>query len=81
MEECIFSTNNQEEAQQASDFLNQKGVANYLKNVHTQNLFGDMQMFTGVDILAGDIDLYVKSENVEYSLQLLSEIFPSQKYL
>ena len=65
MEECVFSTNDQTEALQVSEILKENNIDHYLKNFSTQNLLSEMQMFTGIDLVAGQIEIMVKGEDVE----------------
>jgi F0F1-type ATP synthase assembly protein I len=69
---CIFSGSNEIEVLQIKEILEKNGIMTYLKNYHTQNILGATKMFTGMDLLAGDIELYVHERNVDKALEVLN---------
>ena len=71
MERCVFSGNNEIEALQIKELLESNGIVTYVKNLHIQNLFGATKMFTGMDLLAGNIEIYVSEYDVDKAIALL----------
>jgi hypothetical protein len=73
MIKCVFSTNNEIEALQVKDLLENNGITTLIKNLHTQNILGATKMFTGIDLLAGCIEIYVSEYDVDFAIELLKE--------
>ena len=73
MIKCIFSTNSEIEALQVKDSLENNGITTLIKNLHTQNILGTTKMFTGIDLLAGSIEIYVAEYDVDNAIALLKE--------
>jgi hypothetical protein len=73
MEKCIFSGNNEIEALQIKELLENNGIVTYVKNLHTQNLLGATKMFTGMDLLAGNIEIYVSEHDLDNAIALLND--------
>ena len=64
MSRCIFSSNSRIEALQAKEYLENKGINTYVRNLHVQNL-----------LIAGSIEIYVDEHDVDDAFSLLSEFF------
>ena len=73
MIKCVFSTNSEIEALQAKDLLENNGITILIKNLHTQNILETTKMFTGIDLLAGSIEIYVTEHDVDNAVALLKE--------
>ena len=70
---CIYSGNNEIEVLQVKDILEQNGIITYVKNLHTQNILGSTKMFTGIDLLAGDIEIYVNKDDFDNALTIINK--------
>ena len=79
MEKCIFSGNNEIEALQVKELLENNGINTYTKNLHTQNLFGATKMFTGMDLIAGNIEIYVTEDNFDKAFNIIKEYFDTDE--
>ncbi len=77
MIENIFSTNNEQEALIVKEILEQHGIACFIKNQYTQNLFGDTRFFTGIDPIAGSMEICVNASEVDKALEILDQKFIS----
>ena len=68
MEECIYSGNNEVEISQIQEILEKNGISPFVRNNHTENIFGK-----GIDLFAGEIEIYVLKDDVEKALAVLNE--------
>jgi hypothetical protein len=73
MEKCIFSGNNDIEILQIKELLENNGIITYVKNLHIQNLLGATKMFTGIDLLADNIEIYVSEHDADNAIALLND--------
>ena len=74
MEYCIYGTDEDYKARMAIDILKENKIIAYSKNMGIQNLFGDSKLFTGSDLIIGEIKIFVKEDDVEKAKQILSNI-------
>lgn len=74
---CIFSTVNQLDAGLLKSALDEKNIDNYLKNFHsnTLGLAGWTTPFAGINLLSGNIEVFVKEEDVEKALEIVKLLF------
>jgi hypothetical protein len=74
---CIFSTINQIDAGMLKSALDENNIDNFFKNYHSNilGLAGWTVPFTGVNLLTGDIEVYVKEEDVEEALEIIKTLF------
>ncbi len=68
---CIFSSDDEGEAETISDVLEKNGIPTLVKNLYTQNLFSGVKMYTGHDAIAGSIQVFVREDELERALELL----------
>jgi hypothetical protein len=69
--QCVFSTNDESEAMYVKDLLESHEIDVMVRNQFTQNLFGTAKIFSGVDPVAGSIEVFVDEKNVDQSLEIL----------
>ena len=74
---CIFSTVNQLEAVLLKSALDEKNIDNYLKNFHSNALgfAGWTTTSAGINLLTGNIEVYVKEEDVERAFEIVKLLF------
>jgi hypothetical protein len=70
---CIFSSDDESEIEWMKNQLEERGVPTLIKNLYTQNLFSGIKLFSGHDAIAGSIQLYVREDEVQKSLEILRE--------
>jgi hypothetical protein len=68
---CIFSSDDDGEAETIRDVLEKNGIPTLVKNLYTQNLFSGVKMYTGHDAIAGSIQVFVREDDLERGLELL----------
>jgi hypothetical protein len=68
---CIFSSDDEGEAETIRDVLEKNGIPTLVKNLYTQNLFSGVKMYTGHDAIAGSINVFVREDDLEKGLELL----------
>ena len=73
MEICIYSGSDEIEVLQVKEILENNGILTYVKNLHTQNILGATKIFTGMDLLAGDIEIYINENDLDKALSLLNK--------
>jgi hypothetical protein len=74
MEYCIYETDDDYKARMVVSILEKNKIATFCKNLGIQNLFGDSKLFTGNDLVVGEIKIYVKEEDTEKARQIIDEI-------
>ncbi|ULQ60695.1 DUF2007 domain-containing protein [Brucepastera parasyntrophica] len=77
MDQCVFATNKEFEALQVKNIFEENNIDFYIKNLYIQNILGTTKLFTGMDLLAGEIEIFVREEHAEKAANLLSGIFPA----
>jgi hypothetical protein len=68
---CIFSSDDEGEAETIRDVLEKNGIPVLVKNLYTQNLFSGVKMYTGHDVIAGSIQVFVREDELERGLEVL----------
>jgi hypothetical protein len=68
---CIFSSDDEGEAETIRDVLEKNGIPVLVKNLYTQNLFSGIKMYTGHDVVAGSIQVFVREDELERGLEVL----------
>jgi hypothetical protein len=68
---CIFSSDDEGEAETIRDVLQKNGIPTMVKNLYTQNLFSGVKMYTGHDVVAGSIQVFVREDELERGLEVL----------
>jgi hypothetical protein len=68
---CIFSSDDEGEAETIRDVLEKNGIPTMVKNLYTQNLFSGIKMYTGHDAIAGSIQVFVREDELERGLEVL----------
>jgi len=68
---CIYSSDDELEIESIKNQLEDNGIPTLVKNLHTQNLFGGIKLFTGHDPIAGSIQIYVRQDEVKKSAEIL----------
>ena len=78
---CIFSTVNQIDAGMLKSALDEKNIDNFFKNYQSNilGLAGWTVPFAGVNLLTGDIEVYVKEEDAEEALEIIKTLFGDDK--
>jgi len=74
-EYCIFQSDSEHEALQAQDILEAAGIGCYIKNLHTQNLFGYGKMFGGFDLIGGSMKVMIDEANLDKACEALEPFF------
>jgi len=68
---CIFSSDDEGEAETIRDVLEKHDIPTLVKNLYTQNLFSGIKMYTGRDVVAGSIQVFVREDDLERGLEVL----------
>jgi hypothetical protein len=68
---CIFASDDEGEAETIRDVLEEHDIPTLVKNLYTQNLFSGIKMYTGRDVLAGSIQVFVREDDLERGLAVL----------
>jgi hypothetical protein len=68
---CVYSSDNEVDISQIKDLLESNGIPTLIKNMHTQNLFSGVKIFSGHDPIAGTIEIHVSRNDVEKAMQIL----------
>lgn len=74
-EYCIFQSDAEHEALQAQEILEAAGIDCYIKNLHTQNLFGFGKIFGGIDLIGGSLQVTIDEKNTEQAIEALEPFF------
>lgn len=74
-EYCIFQSDAEHEALQAQEILEAAGIGCYVKNLHTQNLFGFGKIFGGMDLIGGSLQLIIDEKNTDRAIEALEPFF------
>jgi hypothetical protein len=74
MEYCIYETDNEYKARMAVNILKKNKIIAYCKNLGIQNLYGDSKLFTGNDLIIGEIKVCVDGKNAGKAKQIINNI-------
>ena len=74
MDYCIYETEDDYKARMVVDILKKRKIVTFCKNFGIQNLYGDSKLFTGTDLIVGDIKIYVKNNDVGKAKQIINKI-------
>jgi hypothetical protein len=74
MEYCIYETDDDYKAKMAVKILEKNKIRTFCKNMGTQNLFGDSKLFTGGDLIIGEIKIYVDEKDFGKAKQIINKI-------
>ncbi len=70
---CTFSSDDEAEVASVRDLLEENGIPTLVKNLYTQNLFSYTKMLTGHDAISGSIQVFVRQDDIDRGLELLTE--------
>jgi len=73
MDCCIYETDSDYKARVVIDVLKEENILTYSVNMGLQNLYGDSKLWTGSDLIVGEIKIYVKEEDYEKAKQIIEE--------
>jgi hypothetical protein len=74
MDYCIYKTDDEYKARMVIDILKKHNIITFSKNLGIQNLHGDSKLFTGCDLIVGEIKIYVKENGIEYAKQIVRDV-------
>ncbi|MDR1390588.1 MAG: DUF2007 domain-containing protein [Treponema sp.] len=74
MECCIYETDDDYKAAMAVNVLKKNRILTFAKNRGIQNLFGDSKLYTGSDLIVGEIKIYVKETHAEKAKQVIGNM-------
>ena len=74
MEICIYETNQEYKARMVIDLLEENEIYTFSKNLGLQNLYGDSKLWTGNNLIVGDIKIYVKNEDFDKAKNIIDQI-------
>jgi hypothetical protein len=72
MEYCIFETNEEYKARMVINLLEKYKIKTFCKNLGVQNLFGDSKLFTGMDLIIGDVKVYIERKNIGKAKRIIN---------
>jgi hypothetical protein len=73
MEYCIYETDSDYKARILINILKKKKINSYCKNFDIQNLYGDSKLFTGNDLIVGEIKIYVEKKDIRKAKQIIND--------
>jgi hypothetical protein len=76
--ECIYESNDFSEIESIKELLEKNDIPVMIKNMYNQNLLGGLIPLTGSDPVAGSMQIFINSNEVEKGLKLIEE---NQQYL
>ncbi len=68
---CVFFSDDEIEIELVRAELERNGIPVMVKNLYTQNLFSGIKLFTGHDAIAGSMQIWVREDHAERSLEIL----------
>ena len=81
MEYCIYKTDDEYKAMMVVDILKKNKILTYCKNLKLQNLYGESKLWTGSDLIVGEIKIFIKNEDIEKSKRVIDCVpFLKQEY-
>jgi hypothetical protein len=78
MEILIYSTDNTISALQIKEIFEQNNIKCFMKNFYTQNV-NDSHLFTGTNLLLGQIEIYINDSDKKFALNLIKMITKKTK--
>jgi hypothetical protein len=74
MDYCIYETSEEYKARMVVNILKKNKIKTFCKNLGIQNLYGDSKLFTGMDLIVGEIKVYVEKKNIGKAKQIIMNI-------
>ena len=78
---CVYETDEEYKARMVVNILKKRKIKTFCKNLGIQNLFGDSKMFTGMDLIVGEVKVYVEGKNYGRAKKIIkNSIFLEKKF-
>jgi hypothetical protein len=74
MNKCIFSTTSEYNAELVCNELRENNIVFFAKNLHSQNLFTDTKLYTNIDAVAGNIEIFVEEDDYKKCEEIINKL-------